>query len=97
MSYRITVTPHFLNVLKALAPKCKTIKLNLAALGEELRTNPNLGRDLGHRMRKIRLSLPIRGKGRKPMSKVINYNVILMQVDKELKLITIYESNVMDD
>ena len=47
MSYRITVTPHFLNVLKALAPKCKTIKLNLAALGEELRTNPNLGRDLG--------------------------------------------------
>ena len=45
MSCKITVTPDFLKALKHLAKRYKSIKEDVANLGDDLRASPSLGTD----------------------------------------------------
>ena len=93
MSCRITVTPDFLRELKHLAKKYKSIKQDVANLGADLRANPNLGTDLGQHLRKVRMSITSKGKGKSGGARVITYTVILAETDTEIKLLTIYDKS----
>ena len=62
-------------------------------MGEELCQNPCLGTDLGHRLRKVRLAITSKGKGKSGGARVITYIVILAQTETEVKLITIYDKS----
>lgn len=64
MSCKITYTPDFARALKRLAKKYKSMKGDYAQLLDELRANPSLGVDLGHHLRKVRMSITSKGKGR---------------------------------
>ena len=93
MNCRITVTPDFLRALKRLAKRYKSIKEDVAGLGEDLRTNPSLGVDLGRNLRKVRMSITSKGKGKSGGARVITYALILAETDTEIKLLTIYDKS----
>ena len=97
MNCKITVTPDFLRELKRLSKRYRSLKTDLTKLGEELQLNPFLGTELGHRLRKVRLAITSKGKGKSGGARVITYTVILAQADTEIKLITIYDKSERDN
>ena len=93
MSCKITYTPDFAKALKHLAKKYKSIKTDYAQLLSDLRSNPFLGVELGHHLRKVRMSIASKGKGKSGGARVITYIVILAETDTEIKLLTIYDKS----
>lgn len=97
MSCKITVTPDFLREMKRLSKRYRSLKNDLAGLGEELYRNPLLGTDLGHHLRKVRLAITSKGKGKSGGARVITYVVLFAQADTEVKLITIYDKSEQEN
>ena len=69
------------------------MKTDYAQLLNDLRANPNLGTDLGRHLRKVRMSITSKGKGKSGGARVITYTVILAETDTEIKLLTIYDKS----
>ena len=64
MNCKITVTPDFLKEMKRLSKRYKSLKEDLSKLGDELESNPLLGVELGHHLRKVRMAITSKGKGK---------------------------------
>lgn len=93
MNCRITVTNDFLKELKRLAKKYRSIKEDVAQLGESLKTTPIQGADLGNGIRKVRMAIASKGKGKSGGARIITYTVLLATTDTEIKLLTIYDKS----
>ena len=97
MNCKITYTPDFAKALKKLSKRYRSMKQDyaqlLAQLLEDLHANPFLGTDLGHHLRKVRLAITSKGKGKSGGARVITYTVIIAQTETEIKLITIYDKS----
>lgn len=91
MSYRIISTRKFLRELKQLAKRYVSIGEDVEALGISLAENPFQGVDLGGGLRKIRMAITSKGRGKSGGARVITLNVILTDEDGEVFLITIYD------
>ncbi len=48
MNYKVEATPHFLSQAKKLSKKYPSLKADIAALAEQLSTNPSTGTPLGN-------------------------------------------------
>ena len=64
MKYKFGYIPSFAKELKALCKKHKSLKKDFEALKEEIETNPNIGVLLGEGLRKIRLNISSKNKGK---------------------------------
>ena len=91
MSYRIVPTRKFLRELKQLAKRYVSIGEDVEALGISLAENPFQGVDLGGGLRKIRMAITSKGRGKSGGARVITLNVILTDEAGEVFLITIYD------
>lgn len=60
---------------------------------EELDTNPNLGTDLGGGLRKIRMAIASKGRGKSGGARVITFSVIISVEETEINLLTIYDKS----
>lgn len=93
MSCKITYTPDFAKQLKQLAKKYKSMKEDYARLLAELRSNPTLGVELGNHLRKVRMSIASKGKGKSGGARVITYTILIAETDTDIKLLTIYDKS----
>lgn len=93
MNCDITYTPEFAKGLKRLCKRYHSLKQDYAQLLEDLHANPFFGKELGHHLRKVRLAITSKGKGKSGGARVITYTVVLVQTDAEIKLITIYDKS----
>lgn len=93
MSCKITYTNRFAKEMKRLSKHYKSIKQDYANLLESLRENPLQGTDLGKGLRKVRMAIASKGKGKSGGARVITYTVLLKEVDSELKLLAIYDKS----
>ena len=91
MSCDITYSPRFARELKKLSKHYKSLKLDYANLLESLKANPEQGVSLGNNLRKIRMAITSKNKGKSGGARVITYTVILTEIDSEIKLLTIYD------
>lgn len=57
----------------------------------DLKANPRLGTDLGGGLRKIRMAITSKGKGKSGGARVITYTVIVQVDETEINLLTIYD------
>lgn len=57
----------------------------------ELRANPQLGTDLGGGLRKIRMRIASKGKGKSGGARVITFTVIVAVDETEVNLLYIYD------
>ena len=91
MNYRIIPSTSFLKEAKRLAKKYPSFKNDLEILQKELIINPNSGVEIGVGLRKVRMAIGSKGKGKSHGARVITYTVILSVDEGEINLLTIYD------
>ena len=91
MNYRIKVLPNFAKDLKRLNKKYPSIKEDYSNLLNELKLNPYSGVDLGGGLRKVRMAIKSRGRGKSHGARVITYLLLVSEDEGEINLLTIYD------
>ena len=99
MKYKFGYIPSFAKELKTLCKKYKSLKKDFEALKEEIETNPNIGVSLGEGLRKIRLNISSKNKGKSGGARVITHE-ILVEIDHQetmsVAFISIYDKSEYD-
>ena len=91
MNYRIKVLPNFVKDIKRLSKKYPSIKQDYADLLDELQQNPYSGIDLGNGLRKVRMAIKSKGRGKSHGARVITYLLLASEEESEINLLTIYD------
>ena len=94
MKYKFTVYPEFAREFKRLYKKYPSLKKDLEAFREEYLANPtSIGVDLGNGIRKVRMSIGSKGKGKSHGARVITLTLILSEDETEIGLHYIYDKS----
>lgn len=91
MNYKIKALPNFVRDLKRLGKKYHSIKQDYADLLERLKLNPYSGVDLGNGLRKVRMAIKSKGRGKSHGARVISYILLVSEDESEINLLTIYD------
>lgn len=91
MNYSIDTLPSFDKKVKKLAKKYKSLKSDLRELVKELMQNPTVGADLGNGVRKVRMAISDKGKGKSYGARVITYTTIISVEEGIITLLAIYD------
>ncbi len=94
MNYEIIVKPTFQREAKRLAKHYSSFKEDFVSLIDDLEQNPLLGTDLGHGLRKVRMKITSKGKGKSGGARVITY---LYLSGKTVYLLSIYDKSEKED
>lgn len=93
MSYSIKVSGSFAKETKRLAKKYPSFKKDYEIFLESLQENPLQGDELTPGIRKIRMAIKSKGKGKSGGARVITYNVIAEQHNGIIALLLIYDKS----
>ncbi len=96
MVVNIRASSVFIKELKTLAKKYRSIACDVYALQEEIKNNPLIGDDLGNGVRKIRMAIKSKGKGKSSGARVITFNVEESTNEIKVTLLTIYDKSVIE-
>lgn len=98
MDFRISYHPQFARDVKRLAKKYKSLASDLKAFVSEIRENPDRGTDLGHGVRKVRMSITSKGKGKSGGARIISYQRIIVNDDYiRIVLLAMYDKNEIEN
>lgn len=86
-------TPEFEREFKRLKKKYRSLPDDLQEFKNEFLKNPSSGTDLGSNIRKIRVSIKSKGKGKSGGARMIIYDIVADVTDKSVVLITIYDKS----
>ena len=93
MEYRIRTTKTFDKEIKRLRKRYASIAADYARLLDEIAQNPQLGTDLGRELRKVRMAIASKGKGKSGGARVITFSVIVSVDATEINLLYIYDKS----
>lgn len=93
MNFEIIPTPDFEKSFKALAKRHRSLKQDFREFSEELKQNPFQGDELTPGVRKIRMAIKSKGRGKSGGARVITYTVVTMEESGDVFLIDIYDKN----
>lgn len=96
MKVTISTIDEFERQARKLAKKYKSLKNDLRVLQEELKEDPFRGISLGGGVRKIRMAIGSKGKGRSGGARVLTLNVLVSD-DADVTLLTIYDKDEIDN
>ena len=91
MRFEILTTPRFERDAKALAKRHRSLKNDLALLIGSLSENPFQGDELTPGVRKIRMAIASKGRGKSGGARVITYTVTVAGNNGRVYLIDIYD------
>lgn len=83
----------FLKNIKKLAKKYKSLADDLKELQARLSENPYAGVDLGNGVRKVRMSIKSKGKGKSGGARVIYLNILVADDDVNVTMLTVYDKS----
>ena len=95
---KVTLIPsiEFLHQLKQLSKKYKSLGADYEALKESLLKHPLQGDDLGGGVRKVRMAIRSKGKGKRGGARVLTLTVLVSN-DADVTLLTIYDKGEIDN
>ncbi len=93
MSFEVITTPEFEKQVKPLNKKYKSFKEDLKEFIKSVRKNPFQGTELKPGIRKIRLAISSKGKGKSGGARVITYTVIFTQTEGKVYLMNVYDKS----
>ena len=98
MIVNITYINEFAKQLKALAKKYRSLADDYARLLDSLRFDPFQGVEIRKGVRKLRISITSKGKGKSSGARVITYSINKV-TDEEItiKLLAIYDKSEIDN
>lgn len=91
MSYIVKLTTSFKKAYKKLSKKYRSLESDVDALAAQLSENPHTGADLGGGVRKVRMAISDKGKGKSGGARVITYTVEVDEASGTVTLLTIYD------
>lgn len=98
MKVEITLGEEFKRQFKQLAKKYHSLTNDLIVFKAELTKNPLQGDDLGRGIRKIRMAISSKGRGKSGGARVLTLNVLVNEMDTtNVVLLTIYDKNEIDN
>ena len=93
MSFKVQITPDFLKQMKAFAKRYRSFKQDFKEFVEDLEKNPMQGDELSPGIRKIRMAIKSKGRGKSGGARVITYTVIVSENDGDIYLIDLYDKS----
>lgn len=96
MNYIIKLSPVFKKSFKRLSKKYRSMEDDVDSLIVQLRANPTLGVDLGNGIRKVRMAITSKGKGKSGGARVITYTIEVDEENGVVTLLTIYDKSEQD-
>ena len=93
MNYSIKTYRAFDKELKRLAKRYKSLKEDIIHLAEDLLNNPTQGVDLGGGVRKVRMAITSKGKGKSEGARVITLLITHSDTESEIGLHYIYDKS----
>ena len=85
--------PEFLKQAKYLARKYASFPEDLKTCIQEITDNPFAGADLGGGVRKVRMAIKSKGKGKSGGARVITFNYTLDEGSRDITLMTVYDKS----
>ena len=96
MKVKIIPSQEFDRRFKRLAKKYKSLPEDYLTFSKKLKENPFLGSDLGGGVRKIRMAIGSKGKGKSSGARVLTLTVLVSD-DADVTLLTIYDKDEIDN
>ena len=96
MKVTISTIDEFDRRARRLAKKYKSLKDDLRTFQQEIMQNPLMGIDLGRGVRKIRMAIGSKGKGKSGGARVLTLTVLVSE-DADVTLLTIYDKDEIDN
>ena len=96
MKVTITLGDDFKRQVRRLSKKYKSLKDDLKDFQDSIMENPFQGSDLGGGVRKIRMAIESKGKGKSGGARVLTLN-ILVNGATDVTLLTIYDKEEIDN
>ncbi|MDN0078615.1 type II toxin-antitoxin system RelE/ParE family toxin [Bacteroides gallinaceum] len=91
MNVKIEPLPTFKREAKRLNKHYASFADDYERFINELEANPRLGTDLGGGLRKIRMAITSKGKGKSGGARVISFTVVVAVEESEINLLYIYD------
>ena len=91
MEYRIKTSKEFDREIKRLSKRYHSMADDYERLLNEIEGNPHLGTDLGGGLRKIRMAITSKGRGKSGGARVITFTVVVSVAEAEINLLYIYD------
>lgn len=88
-------TPEFLKSAKVLSKRYRSFADDLKSLCEEIVKNPDLGDDLGNGIRKFRMAIKSKGKGKRGGARVISLSVVIDEEKSKMTFLYVYDKSDM--
>lgn len=96
MKYSIETLPSFDRQFKKLTKKYKSLKKDFEEFLCELRKNPTVGADLGNGVRKVRMAVSDKGKGKSHGARIITHTALISVEEGVVTLLAIYDKAEQD-
>jgi len=93
MNYKIVTTEDFERAFKRLAKKYHSLVKDYAILYKELMKNPTMGDKVSDDVRKIRMAITSKGKGKSGGARIITCTVLVDVRFTKIYLLTIYDKS----
>ena len=93
MKVEISTTPEFDKQFKRLKKKYNSLRGDLISLEKSLELNPEMGVDLGGNIRKIRLSIKSKNKGKSGGARVITYSLLASVIARQIIFVTMFDKS----
>ena len=93
MECKITASKSFNKELKRLGKRYASLADDYETLLHDLKQNPALGTDLGRGLRKVRMRISSKGKGKNGGARVITFTVIASVDETTINLLYIYDKS----
>ena len=91
MSYSIKVTSNFAKEAKRLAKKYPSFKKDYEEFKNSLQENPLQGDEITKNIRKIRMAIKSKGKGKSGGARVITFNVLTNVENGQVVFLLLYD------
>ena len=93
MNWTISTVPDFDREAKRLAKKYKSLRTDLSQLHKDLKQNPFLGVEILPGVRKIRMAITSKAKGKSGGARVISFVVVSDSDNGDIILLYIYDKS----
>ena len=90
---KIETSPRFDRELKILASHYHSVKQDYKDFLDSLKENPLQDSSLGKGIRKVRMTITDKGKGKSGGARVLTYTALLAESEGTLLLLTIYDKS----
>jgi len=88
-------TPEFLKSAKILSKRYRSFAEDLKVLCGEIIKNPLYGNDIGNGIRKLRMAIKSKGKGKSGGARVITLTIAVDEINSKVTFLYVYDKSDM--